>query len=423
MNRTRQSISGALRLAVLVLCCTLAGCEPQSATPIRVGVLHSTTGTMAISESAVADATILALEQINAGGGLLGRELEIIVADGQSDPDRFAAEAARLIDEEKVSVIFGCWTSASRKAVVPAVELRDHILFYPVQYEGIEQSPNVIYTGATPNQQVMPAVSYALKHFGKRVFLVGSDYIFPRTANAIIRDQVHALGGEVVGEEYLPLGGTDVAPIVCEITATKPDVILNTVNGDSNIAFFHALREAGITPADIPTISFSIGETELAHMDAAGIAGDYAAWNYFQSIDNPQNRDFLTAFRGRFGADRVVSDPLEAAWFGVHLWAQAVRRAGSADPDKVLQAIKGEGMRAPEGLVYVDERNQHTWKHARIGRIRDDGQFDIVWASDKPVRPIPFPPFRSRDEWERMQRKWFETWGGKWVNPGTETEP
>lgn len=377
---------------------------------------------MAISERAVLEATTLAIEQINANGGLLGRAIEIIVADGQSDPDRFASEAARLIDEEKVSVVFGCWTSASRKAVVPVVELRKHLLFYPVQYEGIEQSPHIVYTGATPNQQVMPAVSYALKHFGKRIFLVGSDYIFPRTANAIIRDQVHARGGEIVGEEYLPLGGTNVASIVHEIVATQPDVILNTINGDSNVAFFHGLREAGITPNDIPIISFSIGETELQQMDAAGIAGDYAAWNYFQSIDTPENRDFLAAFRERFGAGRVVSDPLEAAWFGVHLWAQAVRSAGSVEPADVLKAIRGEGMRAPEGLVYIDDRNQHTWKHARIGRIREDGQFDIVWSSDKPVRPIPFPPFRSRDEWERMQRQWFESWGGQWVNPRAEGE-
>lgn len=423
MTTLRQSVSRALRLAAFLLCVGLTACGPRAVEPIRVGILHSTTGTMAISERAVIDATTLALEQINANGGLIGRPIEVVVADGHSDPDRFAIEAARLIDEEKVSVIFGCWTSASRKAVVPIVELRRHLLFYPVQYEGIEQSPHVVYTGATPNQQVMPAVSYAMKHFGRRVFLVGSDYIFPRTANAIIRDQVRALGGEIAGEKYLPLGGTNVDAVVQAITAARPDVILNTINGDSNVAFFRALREAGITPDDIPSISFSLGETELRQMDAGKMAGDYAAWSYFQSLDTPENLEFLAAFRARFGADRVVSDPLEAAWFGVHLWAQAVRTAGSADPVDVLKALQGEGMRAPEGLVYIDGPTQHTWKHARIGRIREDGQFDIVWSSDKPVRPIPFPPFRSHEEWERMQHEWFDAWGGQWVNPQPESAP
>jgi urea transport system substrate-binding protein len=410
-------------LACVVVVATLTSCSRPDEAPIRVGILHSITGTLAISARPVVDATLLAIGEINAKGGLLGRKLEPVIADGASDSDAFAAEAERLITKEKVSVVFGCWTSSSRKAVGPVFEKHNHLLFYPVQYEGLEQSPNIIYNGATPNQQVMPAVSYSLANFGPRVFLVGSDYVFPRTANEIIRDQVSALGGETVGELYLPLGGKNVAPMIDAIVKAKPDVILNTINGDSNVAFFRALREAGITPDRLPVVSFSISETELPELGAEAMAGNYAAWNYFQSVDTPENRAFLEKFRARFGADRVVSDPLEAAYFGVMLWAQAVRAAGSAEPAAVLAKIRGQGMHAPGGLAYIDGPTQHTWKYARIGRIRPDGQFDIVWSSDKPVRPMPFPLFRTRADWERWQKDLSASWGGKWVSPHTEDVP
>lgn len=420
----RLTKSSILRLLpCVVVAAMLSSCSRPDEAPIRVGILHSMTGTLAISARPVVDATLLAIEEINAQGGLLGRKLEPVIADGASDSDAFAAEAERLIAQEKVSVVFGCWTSSSRKAVGPVFEKHNHLLFYPVQYEGLEQSPNIIYNGATPNQQVMPAVSYALTHFGPRVFLVGSDYVFPRTANEIIHDQVSALGGEVVGELYLPLGGKNVASMIDAIVAAKPDVILNTINGDSNVAFFRALREAGITPDRLPVVSFSISETELPELGAEAMAGNYAAWNYFQSVDTPENRAFLEKFRARFGADRVVSDPLEAAYFGVMLWAQAVRAAGSAEPAAVLAKIRGQGMHAPGGLAYIDGPTQHTWKYARIGRIRPDGQFDIVWSSDKPVRPMPFPIFRTRADWERWQKDLSASWGGKWVNPRQEDVP
>ncbi len=401
----------------------LLAATAQNNPPLRVGILHSQQGTMAISETAVLKSTLMALEEINRAGGLLGRKIEPVIADGKSDPAHFAKEAERLITEEKVSVVFGCWTSASRKSVKPVFEKYQHLLFYPLQYEGLEQSPNIIYTGAAPNQQVMPAVSYCLEKLGRRVFLVGSDYVFPRTANAIIRDQVRALGGEVVGERYLPLGGTKADAIVAEIIAAKPDVILNTINGDSNVAFFQALRAAGVTPDTIPTLSFSIGETELQHLDPRSMAGDYAAWNYFQSLDTPENKRFITAFRQAAGPKAVTSDPVEAAYFGVHLWAQAVQEAGTDDPAAVRRAIRGQGFAAPEGLVYVDGDTQHTWKTVRIGRIREDGQFDIVWASRKPVRPLPFPIFRTRREWENHLTDLNKAWDGLWANPRAKEEP
>ncbi len=419
------SMSVSLRVLALLLLAVTAGCFRGEPEPVRVGVLHSATGTMAMSEAAVQEATLLAIGELNAAGGLLGRPVEAVVADGRSDPEQFAAEARRLIGDEGVSVIFGCWTSSSRKAVKPVVELNNHLLFYPLQYEGLEQSPNIVYTGAAPNQQVMPAVSYALRHFGPRVFLVGSDYIFPRAANRIIRDQVAALGGEVVGEEYVPLGATDFAAAVSAVAAAQPDVILNTVNGDSNVALFRALRAAGITPERTPTVSFSLGENELAQMGTADKAGDYAAWNYFQAVDTAENRDFIAAFRERYGAERVTSDPMEAAYFGVLLWARAVEEAGTTEPAAVLAKIRGEGMHAPGGLVYVDGPTQHTWKHVRLGRIRPDGQFDIVWSSENPVRPMPFPLLRARGDWEEWLRALHEEWGGQWINPraGEEERP
>jgi urea transport system substrate-binding protein len=401
----------------------IARAVAEEAPPIRIGVLHSQKGTMAISETAVLKSTLMAMDEINREGGLLGRRVEAVVADGESDPTRFATEAERLITQEKVSAIFGCWTSASRKSVKPVFEKHSHLLFYPLQYEGLEQSPHIIYTGAAPNQQVIPAVSYCLENLGKRFYLVGSDYIFPRTANAIIKDQLTALGGEVVGERYLPLGGTDAASIVKDIAATRPDVILNTINGDSNVAFFTALRGAGITPKDIPTLSFSIGETELQHLASHGMAGDYAAWNYFQSLQTPENKEFVEAFQRTAGKDAVTSDPVEAAYFGVHLWAQAVRDAGSTEPEAVRKAIRGQGFAAPEGLVYIDGETQHTWKTVRIGRIREDGQFDVVWESRKPVRPLPYPIFRTKREWENHLSELQKAWNGQWANPKAGGEP
>jgi len=408
-----------LASCMLLLAALLPGGSPRA--PIKVGVLHSLSGTMAISEAPVRDATLLAIEEINARGGVLGRKLEPVVVDGESDWDTFAAQAERLIVEDKVAAVFGCWTSASRKTVRPVFEKHGALLFYPVQYEGVEQSPNIVYTGAAPNQQIVPAVVWAFESLGKRrFFLVGSDYVFPRTANAIIRDYVGAIGGEIAGEEYILLGSNDVADAVARIRETKPDVILNTINGDSNVAFFRALRDAGVTPETIPTISFSIAEPELATMPVADMVGDYAAWNYFMSVDSAENTRFVKAYRDRYGKERVTSDPLEAAYSAVHLWAMAAEEAGSAEPAAVLDAIRDLGFEAPGGQIYIDHETRHTWKTVRIGRIRGDAQFEIVWSSGKPVRPVPFPRTRSRAQWDGMLESLREGWGGNWAAQARE---
>lgn len=384
---------------------------------IRVGILHSSTGTMAISEGSVADATRLALEEINAAGGVLGRAVEAVVVDGASKPSSFASEAERLIVDEKVAVIFGCWTSASRRTVKPILERHDHLMFYPVQYEGLEQSPNIVYTGAAPNQQIIPAVKWSFDHLGKRAFLVGSDYVFPRTANALIRAQIDALRGQVVGEAYVPLGSTDVGAVIDAIAAAKPEVVLNTINGDTNVPFFAALAKQVGGAERLPVMSFSLAEDELRAMGAATLVGHYATWNYFQSVATPENEAFVRGFKKRFGEDRVTDDPMEAAYFGVHLWAQAAEAARSADPREVRKRLRDQSYLAPGGLVSLDAETQHTWKTVRVGKIRADGQFDVVWTSDKPVRPVPYPLLRSRESWEAHLNDLRAGWGGAWAAP------
>jgi urea transport system substrate-binding protein len=371
--------------------------SPRASNALTVGVLHSLTGTMAFSESPVVDATLLAIDEINRRGGLLGRSVTPLVVDGKSDGATFASGAHWLLAEKQVSVIFGCWMSAHRKRVLPIIEGHDNLLLYPVQYEGLESSPNVFYTGSAPNQQIIPAVRWTFGFLNcRRPFLVGSDYIFPRVANEIIRDQITRVGGQVAGELYIPSGSVEVTGLIAAIVAAQPDLIINTINGDSNIAFFRSLRRA-ITPERIPTLSFSIGENELRNLD---IPGDYAAWNYFQSIERPENRRFVQSFRNRYGPQRVTSDPMEAAYLGVNMWAQAVAEAGSHQPAAVREALRHQSYNGPEGVVWIEPINQHTWKTIRVGRITNDSQFEIMYSSEKPIRPEPYPDTRSSREWD-----------------------
>ncbi|MEY2978021.1 MAG: urea ABC transporter substrate-binding protein [Prochlorotrichaceae cyanobacterium] len=401
--------SGAtLGASVLLKACgetpTDSGTPTDSATPatsgessggsgdtIKVGLLHSLSGTMAISETTVVDAEELAIEEINASGGILGKQIEIVKEDGASDWPTFAEKATKLIDQDQVAVVFGCWTSASRKAVLPVFESKNHMLWYPVQYEGQECSKNIFYTGAAPNQQIEPAVEWLLENKGKQFFLVGSDYVFPRTANTIIKEQLKALGGETVGEDYLPLGNTEVTPIITKIKAALPDggVIFNSLNGDSNVAFFKQLQGAGLTPDKYPTMSVSIAEEEVRQIGKDFLLGHYAAWNYFQTVDTPENTTWVEAFRAKYGADRVTNDPMEAAYIMVYLWKQAVEAAGTTELEAVRAAALGQEFAAPEGPVKMNV-NHHISKTVRIGQVRDDGLFDIVFATEGPVDPIPW---------------------------------
>lgn len=370
-------------------------------TPIKIGVLHSLTGIMAVSEAPLVAAVRLAVQEINATGGLLGHPLEAVIADGRSDPAVFAREAERLITEEHVSALFACWTSACRQAVKPVVEQHQHLLFYPLQYEGFEQSPNIIYTGAAPNQQIVPGTRWVLQKFGHSVYLVGSDYVFSRTANRIIRDLVDASGGTVLAEHYLPLGSHTVAPVMEELRRQRPTVILNTLNGDSNAAFFDSLVAAGLS--DLPIISFSVAEPEMLARQGARLTRHYAVWNYFQSLPGERNRRFIDAFRQLAGPDAATSDPVEAAYAGVHLWANAVRALGQSNPSSVnTAALLRQSFAGPSGIISIDAHTRHVWKHVRIGQIGSDGQFHQIYASHRPIRPAPWPSYRSRAAWREM---------------------
>jgi urea transport system substrate-binding protein len=386
------------RLAALAMLSALvvAGCasEPTSggSSPdaIKVGVLHSLSGTMAISEVTVRDAELLAIEEINAAGGVLGKKLQPVVEDGASDWPTFAEKAQKLISQDKVATTFGGWTSASRKAMLPVFERNKALLWYPVQYEGLESSPYIFYTGATTNQQIVPGLDYLKQQGKKRVFLVGSDYVFPRTANKIIKAYAKANGMEILGEEYTPLGHTEYSTVVNKLQQAKPDAVFNTLNGDSNVAFFKQLRGAGITAASMPVVSVSVAEEEVRGIGPDNVAGHLVAWNYYQTTSGARNTKFVDAFKAKYGSNKVTSDPMEAGYNAVYLWAEAAKKAGSTDVAKVKAAAGGITLDAPEGTVTIDGENQHVFKTARIGLVQPDGQIKEVWSSGQPIKPDPY---------------------------------
>jgi urea transport system substrate-binding protein len=345
---------------------------------------------MSISETAVRDATLMAIDEINAAGGVMGQQLEVVVEDGASDWPTFAEKAKKLLQSDQVAVVFGGWTSASRKAMLPVFEGENGLLFYPVQYEGLETSPNIFYTGATTNQQIVPAVEYLLEQGKTKFYLLGSDYVFPRTSNLIINKQLKGAGLEAIGEEYTPLGHTEYSTVIAKIRSAEPDVVFNTLNGDSNVAFFKQLKDAGISPEDLPTVSVSVAEEEITGIGADNMVGHLVAWNYFQTTDTPENVKFVEAFKSKYGENRVTDDPIEAGYFGVYIWANAVEKAGGTGVAEVKEAAKGLEFQAPGGLVTVHDSNQHVAKTVRIGSVRDDGQIEEIWNSGEPVVPDPY---------------------------------
>jgi len=401
----KAKVLAVIAAAVVVLSAALLYGQHGTAKPaIKIGVLHSLSGTMAVSETPLVDAIRLAVEEANRSGGVDGAQIEMVVADCRSDAAHCAQQAEKLITQDGVQALFGCWTSACRKAVKTVVEKHHHLLFYPLQYEGLEQSPDIIYMGAAPNQQIIPMALWAAQQKGKRFYLIGSDYIFPRTANLMVKDVLHAQGGQLMGERYLPLGASDMAAVVKEIAAQRPDFVLNTLNGDSNLHFFRALHKAGIGAEKVPVFSTSVGEVELAAMGADLMTGHYAAWNYFQSLASAENRAFVERFKQRFGRERVLDDPMEASYIGVQLWVEAVRGQGSTDLALVKTTLAQQTLLAPEGIVAVDYDTRHLWKKAYIGKARADGQFDIVWQSARAIHPAPFPFYRSHAEWMTAQQ-------------------
>ena len=360
-----------------------------AASTVKVGVLQSLSGTMSISEVAVKNSELLAIDEINKAGGVLGKQLVPVVRDGKSDWPTFADELGKLITTEKVAVTFGGWTSASRKAMKPVVEGLNGLLFYPVQYEGLEVSPNIFYTGATTNQQIIPGLDYLKEKGLTKIFLVGSDYVFPRTANKEIKAYAAANGMEILGEEYLALGDNNAQGIVQKVLDANPQAVFNTLNGDTNVSFFKELKEKGNTPDKIQTISVSIAEEETAGVGIGNLVGHLTAWNYYQTTDNPRNKEFVAAYQAKYGADKHTDDPIEAGYNSVYIWKAAVEKANTFDVAAVTAAAAGLNLVTPEGDLTVDLVNHHVFKTARIGMVNSTGLIDEVWNSGAPIAPDP----------------------------------
>ena len=391
--------------------------------PIRVGVLNSLSGTMAFSTRPIVEATLLAIDEINEKGGLLGRHIEATRVDGRSDNATFARETERLIREERVAVIFGGWTPSNRRAMKPLVERLDNLLIFPARDEGMEDSQNIVYLGSTPNQQVIPAVRWALTNLkAKRFFFVGLDGLWGHTSHELVQDTLKGSAAKVVGKEFVLLSETDFSSIVKKIQQSKADVLLNFVQGDSNLPLFRELRAAGITAEKLPVISFAIGESELTQLGDIDLRGNYLAFSYFESVERTENRRFIEAFRRKFGSHRGVSDPMEAAYAGVYLWAEAVKSAGTEVPSKVRQKIVDQTIEGPGATLSIDPSTNHAKKMFRLGKIAGDKRADhaqaieIIESSDRLLPPEPFPTTRTRAEWEALLGNWYIQWKNNWVN-------
>lgn len=366
-----------------------SSCVDVSGDTVKLGFLQSTSGAMAISEQTVRDSLLMAADEINAAGGIMGKKIEPVKEDGASDPPVFAEKMQKLLTQDCVAAVFGGWTSASRKAMLPVVEGNNGLLFYPVQYEGLEASKNIYYTGATTNQQIIPAMDFLKDKGVKTLFLAGSDYVFPRTANKIIKEYAATLGIKIVGEEYVPLDKDDWSAQVAKIVATKPDFVFNTINGSSNVGFIKAYYEQGLTAAATPIISVSIAEEEAPAM-GVDLTGQYASWNYFQTVGSPTNSTFVAAFKAKYGQNRPTSDPMEAAYTSLYLYKNIVEKAKSFDVKDVNAASGGVSFAAPEGTVTINGDNHHIAKTSLIGQINANGLFDVVAKSDTPIDPDPF---------------------------------
>ena len=411
MNISRRAATQTLSAVALGVAGLAFSTMAQAADTIKVGVLHSLSGTMAISETVLKDTVLMAIDEINAKGGLLGKKLEPVVVDPASNWPLFAEKAKQLLTQDKVAVTFGCWTSVSRKSVLPVYKENNGLLFYPVQYEGEELEKNVFYTGAAPNQQAIPAVEYLMSKDGgsaKRFVLLGTDYVYPRTTNKILRAFLKSKGvaESDIMEEYTPFGHSDYQTIIAKIkkfaSEGKKTAVVSTINGDSNVPFYKELGNQGLKAKDVPVVAFSVGEEELRGVDTKPLVGHLAAWNYFMSIKNPTNAEFIKKWSAYAKAKNIAghkdkpltNDPMEATYIGINMWAQAVKKAGTTDTDKVIAAMAGQTFPAPGGFMSkMDEKNHHLHKPVFIGEVKADGQFKVVWKTPGPVKAQPWSPF------------------------------
>jgi urea transport system substrate-binding protein len=423
MKHTRRSFTHALSAVGLAAATLSWSSAVLAADTIKVGILHSLSGTMAISETVLKDVALMTIDEINAKGGVMGKKLEPVVVDPASNWPLFAEKAKQLLGQDKVAVMFGCWTSVSRKSVLPVVEELNGLLFYPVQYEGEELSKNVFYTGAAPNQQAIPAVEYLMSKEGggaKRFVLLGTDYVYPRTTNKILRAFLKSKGvkDSDIDEKYTPFGHSDYQTIVADVkkfSAGGKTAVISTINGDSNVPFYKELGNQGLKATDVPVVAFSVGEEELRGVDTKPLVGHLAAWNYFMSLKNPSNDAFKKQWAAYAkakklpGADKpLTNDPMEATYIGIHMWKQAVEKAKSTDTDKVIAAMAGQTFPAPGGFTStMDAKNHHLHKPVFIGEIKADGQFNVVWKTPAPVKAKPWSPYidgndKKKDQPEKM---------------------
>ena len=386
----------------------------QDKTPIKIGVLHSLSGTMAISETALKNTVLMTVEEINGKGGVMGRPLEAVIVDPASNWPLFAEKGRQLLSQDKVAATFGCWTSVSRKSVLPVYEELNGLLFYPVQYEGEEMSKNVFYTGAAPNQQAIPAVEYLMGKGGgnaKRWVLLGTDYVYPRTTNKILRAFLKSKGvaDKDIDESYTPFGHADYQTIVANVkkfAAGGRTAVISTINGDSNVPFYKELGNQGLKAKDVPVVAFSVGEEELRGVDTKPLVGHLAAWNYFMSVKNPENEKFINTYKAWAAKNKianassvVTNDPMEATYVGMYMWKQAVEKAKSIEVDKVRPAVYGQTFKAPSGFTLsMDKTNHHLHKPVMIGEIQANGQFSVVYKTKEPIRANPWSPFIPGNE-------------------------
>ncbi len=408
--QTRRSVLFQLSTLAASLALGLVTTVAHAEDTIKVGILHSLSGTMAISETALKETALMTIDDINKHGGVMGKKLEPVVVDPASDWPLFATKARELISQKKVAVVFGCWTSVSRKSVLPVFKELNSLLFYPVQYEGEELEKNVFYTGAAPNQQAIPAVEYLMSKEGgsaKRWVLLGTDYVYPRTTNKILRAFLKSKGvaDEDIMEEYTPFGHSDYQTIIAKIkkfsAEGKKTAVVSTINGDSNVPFYKELGNAGLKATDVPVVAFSVGEEELRGVDTKPLVGQLAAWNYFESVKNPTNAAFIKMYK-TWAKDHklpnfetaVTNDPMEATYIGIHMWKQAVEKAKSTDTDKVIAAMAGQSFLAPSGFkIEMDAKNHHLHKPVMIGEVKADGQFNVVWKTKGPIKAQPWSPY------------------------------
>ena len=431
MRQRWMWIGGALAVAVGLgaLLATLLGWQPAraiaarfqpTAPPLHVGLLHSRTGPLAISEQSLLDVEIMAIQEINDAGGVAGRRLTYSAPDCQSDPAVYAAKARQLLEQEHAAVLVGGWSSDCRKAMLPVVAERKGLLFFPGNYEGIESAPRVVYAGGAANQSVLPAVRWAIDNLkARRFFVLGLEEVWSRTSGEIAKDAIRCAGGEVAGEHFSGESAVDAEATVEEIRRAKPDVVLNFLFGPANLRLYSALRGAGLTAAKLPVIAFGFSEDESRKFEPRDVEGHYAAWNYFQSVARPENEAFIRRFRARTSDSRVIGDAMIAAYNAIRFWAQAANEVDSAEVEAVLVNLDRQSMDAPDGIVTIDPESRAVWRPFHLGRHKADGQFQIVYSILKPIRPVTYVGTRSGDDWRAFSEGLRARWQGRWSDPGS----